>query len=73
MIFQWRKSRIKTFVFLAGLVFALMVSSYVSADVIINILSVNGTDQTKEKEISSKLPREITPEDVLDAGGLNVE
>lgn len=41
-------------------------------DVIINILAVNGTDATKDREISELLPREIRQEDILDTAGLEM-
>lgn len=44
--------------------------SPVWADVIINILAVNGTDATKDRNISELLPREIRQEDILDTDGL---
>lgn len=42
------------------------------ADIIINILAVNGTDTTKEKEINQLLPPEIQREDIIDTAGLDI-
>lgn len=47
--------------------------SIVSADVYVNILAVNGTEEAKEKEIKQLLPKELTVEDILDTGGLELE
>lgn len=52
------------------LALAFMSAVSVRADIIINILAVNGTDVTKVKEISELLPREIRQEDILDTAGL---
>jgi len=43
------------------------------ADVIINVLAVNPKDELSEKNIEFSLPGEIKPEDVLDAGGLQID
>ena len=43
------------------------------ADVIINVLAVNGADKAVEKEIEFSLPGEIAPDDVLDSAGLTID
>ena len=48
-------------------------ASAVLADVNINILAVNATDQQKDKDIKSYLPKELSGDDILDAGGLTVD
>lgn len=45
----------------------------VSADVIINVLAVNGKDVSQEKDISFSLPGEIKPADVIDSAGLQID
>lgn len=47
--------------------------SSASADVIINVLAVNGTDVPQDKEIQFSLPGEIKPADILDAAGLEAD
>jgi len=60
---------------LAGLlfVFSFFHIPSVFADVIINVLAVNGKDSPLEKEIQFSLPGEIKPEDVIDPAGLKVD
>lgn len=55
------------FLFLAGIFVNL---SY--ADLYINILAVNGTDQEKEKEIKYYLPKELAKDDVLNTDELSL-
>lgn len=45
----------------------------VNADVIINVLAVNGTDMPQDKDISFSLPGEIKPADIVDPAGLEVD
>ncbi len=47
--------------------------SFASADVIINVLAVNGTDVSQDKDIQFSIPGEIKPADILDAAGLEVD
>lgn len=47
--------------------------TYVLADVVINVLAVNGSDKAVEKDIEFSLPGEIKPEDVTDPAGLVVD
>lgn len=47
--------------------------SNVFADLYINILAVNGTEKTKNKDISHPLPKELTVEDILDTAGLELD
>jgi len=59
-----------------GVLFTVLLCSAASslwADVIINVLAVNGTETSQEKDISFSLPGEIKPEDVLDAAGLEID
>ena len=46
---------------------------YSYADLTVNILAVNGTDEKKEKKIHHLLPKELTAEDILDTAGLEVD
>src|SRR3989338_1713454 len=48
-------------------------SSVVFADLYINILAVNGTEEQKEKEIQNYLPSELGAEDILDTAGLTLD
>ena len=43
------------------------------ADIVINILVVNGTDISREKEVFQHLPKELKLEDIVDADGLDVD
>lgn len=43
------------------------------ADVVINVLAVNGSDKPINKEIQFSLPVEITSSDVLDSAGLKLD
>ena len=44
-----------------------------SADIVINILVVNGTDSPKEKDVYQHLPKELHREDILDTAGLDLD
>ena len=58
----------------AGLIFFCCVNiPRVLADVIINVLAVNGTDIPQNKDISFSLPGEIKPGDIVDPAGLDVD
>ena len=60
--------------FLASfLLLALLAGHVAYAEIVINILAVNGTDQEKEKEVSYSLPKELAYEDILDTAGLELE
>ncbi|HNV24577.1 MAG TPA: hypothetical protein PKH98_06795, partial [Candidatus Omnitrophota bacterium] len=43
------------------------------ADITVNILAVNGTDQQKEKKVNYLLPLGIEEDDVLDSAGLEID
>lgn len=43
------------------------------ADLTINLVAVNGSEEVKEMEIKSYLPKELEPSDILDAGLLTVQ
>ncbi len=58
---------------LLSLIILLLCSFPVYADVYINLLAVNGTDQPKDKDIKSSLPQELTAEDILDTAGLELD
>ena len=45
----------------------------VFADVVVNILVVNGTDTQQEKDVYQDLPKELKAEDILDSAGLKVD
>ena len=54
-----------------GLLF--LASTAIYADIVVNILVVNGTDVEREKKIYQHLPRELEFEDILDTAGFEVE
>lgn len=41
-------------------------------DIYVNFLAVNGTEVEKEKEIKEYLPKELSIDDIVDTGGLNL-
>lgn len=43
------------------------------ADLYVNILAVNGTDDRKEKDVEFYLPEDLSAEDILDTAGLELE
>ena len=43
------------------------------ADLTLNLIAVNGSDQVKDIEVKSYLPKELEPSDILDAGLLTVQ
>lgn len=50
-----------------------LLAGYVFAQVTVNILAVNATDQPREKDISYVLPADIGVNDILDSNGLEVD
>ncbi len=44
-----------------------------AAELNLNILTVNGTNQSREKEIRYTLPKELSAEDILDTAGLKLD
>jgi hypothetical protein len=46
---------------------------HVHADVIINVLAVNGKDVPQDKDIQFSLPGEIKPGDIIDPAGLTID
>ena len=44
-----------------------------AANLYLNVVAVNGTEESKEKEIKAVLPRELTADDILDTDGLKLE
>lgn len=63
----------KTIIRLVTSLWLFACASPVCADVIINILTLNGTDTAKEKQIEELLPKELKQEDILDSAGLEVK
>jgi hypothetical protein len=43
------------------------------ADLTINLVAVNGSDEVKEIDVKSYLPKELEPPDILDTGALTVQ
>lgn len=56
-----------------SLFISLIYVPFVSADVVVNILAVNGTEEQRDKEINFALPAELSAEDILDTAGLTLE
>jgi len=54
-------------------VFVFILSHVAFADIYFTILTVNGTEEAREKEIRKYLPKELTLEDILDTAGLQVD
>lgn len=57
---------------LLGIALGVFLADSVLADVIINVLAVNGSDRSVDKNIEFSLPGEITPDDVIDSAGLEI-
>lgn len=68
-----KKNRQRILIFLIGLILFAGLAEYVCADLIVNILAVNGTDKSKDKEVKEYLPRELAAEDIFDTGGLKLK
>jgi hypothetical protein len=43
------------------------------ADLTLNLVAVNGSEEVKDMDIKSYLPKELDPTDIIDAGGLTVQ
>jgi len=63
----------ESLIFGAVFYFSTFLAAPLWGDVILNILAVNGTDVTREKEIREHLPKELLPEDIIETGDLEVE
>jgi hypothetical protein len=72
MLFLVRTARIWFVTLIAAILF-LVLGSFARADVVINVLAVNGKTTPQDRDIEASLPGEIKPEDVLDDAGLKVE
>ncbi|MBP9854362.1 MAG: hypothetical protein KBD53_05805 [Candidatus Omnitrophica bacterium] len=53
--------------------FTLLICQTIYADVIINVLAVNGTSEARTKEIKQLLPKELKLDDITDAAGLEIK
>lgn len=73
MRLSWIQFRKLSISFLIISIFSAVFSSDIFADLYINILAVNGTEKTKNKDINHPLPKELTAEDILDAAGLELD
>lgn len=60
-------------VFMASLIGMGILAGHVFAQLAINILAVNATEQEREKDIYHILPKELKMEHILDTGGLDVK
>lgn len=65
---QWMKR-----IYLFSLCFFLILTKAYASDLFINILTVNGTEKTKNKEINHPLPKELAAEDIIDTAGLQLD
>jgi len=63
----------KSIIKLVLVIVMLTLARPVCADIIINILAVNGTDTAKEKQIEELLPKELKQEDIIDSAGLEIK
>jgi len=63
----------KIFLIIVTLFFTGWCGQGFAENVYLNILAVNGTEVAKEKQIHQFLPKELTAEDIVDAGGLDVD
>lgn len=57
---------------LMAAIFSMAMASLALADVYINVMAVNGTDQVKETSVKYNLPGELTASDILDTNGLDL-
>jgi hypothetical protein len=72
MLFQvWPARRFCRTLAVASLI--LLPCSFVRADVVINVLAVNGKEIPQESNVEASLPGEIKPSDVLDEAGFQVD
>ena len=65
--------RQKVLAFLASFIIIFGIAGHVYSDVTINILAVNGTEETKEKNIRFVLPPDLSAEDIIDPAGLKTD
>lgn len=63
----------KVLTFLASFIIIFGIAGHVYSDVTINILAVNGTEETKDKKIRFVLPPAVAVEDIVDSAGLKVD
>ncbi|MDE2010469.1 MAG: hypothetical protein KGJ09_10415, partial [Candidatus Omnitrophica bacterium] len=59
--------------FAAGVFLYLGIVPAVFADIVINVVAVNATNSPKTSPIKFDLPGELTPEDILDTNGLQLD
>jgi len=69
----WKNYFYKIFVlfFVCVLSFSFLGNAF--ADLYLNILAVNGTDETKDKDIRFSLPKELTSDNILDTDRLELD
>ena len=60
-------------IFIVGVIIYFLGISLVFADLTINLVAVNGSEEVKEMDIKSYLPKELTAADVVETGSLAVE
>jgi len=58
---------------LASFIMIFGIAGHVYSDVTINILAVNGTESTKDKNIKFVLPLGVSVEDIVDPAGLKID
>ena len=65
----------KRHMFLAFSIFCLFlfVSAAFAKDMTIKLIAVNATEEEKEIDVKSLLPKELKPEDILDMGKLKLD
>jgi len=72
MLFLLRTARFWLVTLTAAILFVLP-GPCARADVVINVLAVNGKETPQDRDIEASLPGEIKPADVLDDAGLKVD
>ncbi len=70
---SWSYKYFRRSVFLAVVLLLSLGTNLVFADLYINILAVNGTEKSKDKEIKHYLPKDLKGEDVIDTAGLQID
>lgn len=70
---SWIQFRKLSLSFLIISIFSSVFCTNVFADLYVNILAVNGTEKTKNKDIVHPLPKELAAEDILDTAGLELD
>ena len=60
-------------IFLCAVFLSIIFIKPLWADLYINLLAVNGTDEAKDKDLRQAMPKELKSEDILDTAGLDLD